>query len=226
MVVNEFLAKIILGRDVHKDLAFAEEEASEAHGKYNNACQTISVLEEENIELNKSLDASKQEMTSLESEKDSTDALLSQLLAEDELGNAKTILIEKLDNKKVLLGNLIEILRSSQKEYDLILDQLGKLKEEKLSLERDIYNLTCEIDLLKEKSKQIEEQKVKREEFLSQRRRIRENLLTLKNEWQETLDGFKARVVDADSLKSFKGLKRELEDYERRINNAIEISVK
>ena len=226
MAVNKFLAKIILGRDIHKDLALAEKEASEAHGKYNNACQTISVLEEKNIELSKSLDASKQEMTSLQSEKDSIYVLLSQLLNEDELGNAKTILEGRLDGKNELLGSQIEKLRSSPKEHDLVLAQLEALKVEKTSLEHDIENKTREIELLKEKSKHRDEQKAKREEFLSQRRGVRDNLLTLKNEWQETLDDFKARIDDADSLRSFKELKRELEDYERRVNNAIEISVK
>ena len=144
--------------------------------------------------------------------------MLSQLLVEDELGNAQTTLEGRLDNKKVLLGRLIVKLKSSKKEHDLILAQLEKLKVEKTSLEHDVDNKTREIELLKEKSKHRDEQKAKREEFLSQRRGIRENLLTLKNEWQETLDNFKARIDDADSLKSFEGLKRELEDYERRVN--------
>ena len=226
MAVNKFLAKIILGRDIHKDLAFAEKEASEAQGKYNNTCLVISVFEEKMGVLSKSLKTSKQEMTSLQSEKESIDVLLSQLLAEDELGNAKTILEGRLDGKNELLGNQIEKLRSSQKEHDLVLAQLEKLKVEKTSLEHDVDYKTREIELLKEKSKHRDDQKTKREEFLSQRRWIRDNLLTLKNEWQETLDGFKARVVDADNLKSLEGLKRELVDYERRINNAIEISVK
>lgn len=226
MAVNKFLAKIILRRDIHKDLAFAEKEASEAHGKYNNACQEISVFEEKLGVLSKSLDTSRQEITCLQSKKDSIDALLSQLLAEDEFGNAKTILEGRLDGKNELLGSQIEKLRSSQKEHDLVLAQLEKLKVEKTSLEHDVNNKTREIELLKEKSKHRDEQKAKREELLSQRREIRDNLLTLKNEWLETLDGFKERVVDADSLKSFEGLKRELEDYERRINNAIEISIK
>jgi len=226
MAAKHFLAKLLLGRDINEDLTMAEKGNREVHGKYNNACQTISVLEEKNRELSKSLDASKQNMISLQSEKNSIYVLLSQLLAEDEFSNAKTILAGRLDNKKVLLSNLIENLRSSQKEFDLILDQLKKLKVEKTSLEHDVDNKTHEIELLKEKSKHRDEQKAKREEFLSQRRGIRDNLLTLKNDWQKTLDDFKARINDADSLKSFKELKRELEHYERRVNNAIEISVK
>lgn len=223
MAVKGFLAKLLLGRDINEDLAMAEKENREVQGKYNNACQAVGVLEKKKKELSKSLDTSKQEITCLQSEKDSIDALLSQLLVEDELGNAQTTLEGRLDNKKVLLGRLIVKLKSSKKEHDLILAQLVKLKKEKPSLEHDIKNLTCE---LKEKSKQKEELKDKKEEIVSQRREIRENLLTLKNEWQETLDGFKERVVDADNLKSLEGLKRELVDYERRINNAIEISVK
>lgn len=226
MAIKEFLARIILGKDLHKDLAIAEKEVHEVKGKYNNACQTISILEGKNRELNKSLETSKQELLSLQHEKESIDALLSQLLNDEELCDAKTILEDRLDKKEALLKNLIEELSSSQKERDLIVDKLGKLKEEKTSLEHNVDNLTREVELLKEKSKQKEEQKTKRKDILSQRRGIRDNLSALKDEWQETLDDYKARIDDADSLKSFEGMKRELEDYERRVNNAIEISVK
>ena len=222
MNAKEFLAKIVLGKDVYKDLAIAEKEMNEAKDKYNNACQTLSVLEDKNGETSKSLDTSRKEKASLQSEKESIDALLSQLLNNEELCDAKTILERKRDDKKALLGNIIEKLSSSQKEHDLILTQLGELKEEKTSLDHDVENLNHEIESLKEKSKQREEQKAK----ISQRKEVRDNLSTLKDKWQGTLDEFKARIDDADSLKSFEGLKRELEDYERRVNNAIEISVK
>lgn len=226
MAVKGFLAKLLLGRDINEDLAMAEKENREVQGKYNNTCQAVGVLEKKKKELSESMNTSKQEMTSLQSEKESIDVLLSQLLAEDEFGNAKTILEGRLDGKNELLGSQIEKLRSSQKEHDLVLAQLEKLKVEKTSLEHDVDNKTREIELLKEKSKHRDEQKAKREEFLSQRREIRDNLLTLKNEWQETLDDFNTKAVEANNLKSLEGLKRELEDYERRINNAIEISVK
>lgn len=226
MATKEFLAKIILGRDVNKDLAIAEKEVGEAQGKCNNACQAISALEEKMSVLSESLNTSKQEMSSLQNEKELIDALLSQLLKDEELNNAKVILEGRLDDKKVRLGNIVEKLHSSQKEHDLILHQLGKLKEEKTSLGKDIENLTHDIVLLKKKSKQGEKQKTEREKLIVQRKEIRDNLLTLKDEWQETLDDFKAKVVDADNQKSLERLKRELKNYERRINNAIEISIK
>ncbi len=55
MATKEFLTKIILARDVHKDLAIAEKEVGEARGKYNYACQTISTLEKKNSVLSDSL---------------------------------------------------------------------------------------------------------------------------------------------------------------------------
>lgn len=226
MIIKDFLAKIILGRDVRKDLAIAEKEVYEAQGKYNNAYQAIGVLEGKKRVLSDSLDTSKQELSSSKSEKDSIYALLSQLLKDEELCDAKAILEGRLDNKNALLGNLTEKLRSSHKEHDLILAHLGKLQKEKTSLENDVDNLTQEIELLKEKSEKGKKQKAEREKLIGQRKGIRDNLSTLKGEWQETLDVFMARVDDADNLKSLKGLKRELEDYERRVNNAIEISVK
>ena len=226
MDAKEFLAKIILRRDVYKDLAIAEKEMNEAKDKYNNACQTISVLEDKNGEISKSLDTSRKKKVSLQSEKKSIDALLSQLLNDEELYDAKTILEGKRDDKKALLGNIIEKLSSSQKEHDLILAQLGKLKEDKTSLDHDVDNLNHEIESLKEKLKQKGEQKAEKEKLIAQRKGIRDNLSTLKDEWQDTLDDFKAKVVDADNQKSLERLKRELIDYERRVNNAIEISVK
>lgn len=222
MNAKEFLAKIVLGRDVYKDLTIAEKEMNEAKDKYSNACQTLSVLEDKYGKISKSLDTSSKEKASLQSEKESIDALLLQLLNNEELCDAKTILECKRDDKKALLGNIIEELSSSQKEHDLILAQLGKLKEEKTSLDHDVDNLNHEIESLKEKSKQREEQKAK----ISQRKEVRDNLSTLKDKWQGTLDEFKARIDDADNLKSLEGLKRELVDYERLVNNAIEISVK
>ena len=200
----------------------AEKGNREVHGKYNNACQTISVLEEKNRLLSDSLDTSKHELSFLKIEKISIDALLSQLLNDEVLCDAKEILESKYDDKKALLGNLIEKLRAFQKEHDLILDQFGKLKEEKTSSENDVDKLNHEIESLKEKSKQREEQKTK----ISQRKEVRDNLSTLKDKWQGTLDEFKARIDDADNLKSQEGFKLELVDYERLVNNAIEISVK
>ena len=226
MSVKEFLAKILLGRDVYKDLAIAEKEMNEAKEKYDNVCQTLSVLEDKNGEISKSLDTSRIEKASLQSEKESIDALLLQLLNDDELGNTKAILEGRLDDKKALLKNRTEKLHSSQKEQSLIMDQLGKLKEEKTSLEHDLGIITREIELLKEKSKQKEGQVLEKEKPIVQRKGIRDNLSALKDGWQYTLDDFKAKVVDADNQKSLEGIKRELIDYERRVNNAIEISVK
>ena len=226
MSVKEFLAKILLGRDVYKDLAIAEKDMNEAKEKYDNVCQTLSVLEDKNGETSKSLDTSRKEKASLQSEKESIDALLLQLLNDDELGNTKAILEGRLDDKKALLKNRTEKLHSSQKEQSLIMDQLGKLKEEKTSLEHDLGIITHEIELLKEKSKQKEGQVLEKEKIIVQRKGIRDNLSALKYGWQDTLDDFKAKVVDADNQKSLEGIKRELIDYERRVNNAIEISVK
>jgi len=203
MAAKIFLAKLILGSDIHKDLALAEKEVQEAQDKYNSACQVISALEEKNREVSVSLDASKQEISSLQKEKVSIDALLSQLLNDEELGSAKTILERRLnDNNKQL---------RSLKEKLCILKKIGKLKEEKTSIEHDINNLSYEIELLK---------------TVAQREKIRDNLLALKEKWQETLNDFKTRVDGADNLKSLEELKRELEDYEKRVNNAIEISIK
>lgn len=226
MELKYFFAKLFLGRDINEELVVARKERSEAQDKYNNTCQTISMLEEKISVLSESLDRYKQELSSLQSEKKSADALLSQLLNDEELDNAKTILESRLDGKSTLLESLTEKQHASLKEHVQTLAQLRKLQEEKTSLEKDVDDLTNEAELLKEKSEQRENQKAVRENLIAQRKEIRDNLSTLKNEWKETLDDFKTRVVDVENQKSLEALKRKLKDYERRVNNAIEISVK
>lgn len=110
MAAKEFLAKVILGRVVHKDLAIAEKEVYETQGKYNNACQTISVLEEKNRVLRDSLHTSKQEMSSLQNEKELIVALLSQLLKEE-----KNSLEKDVDN----LTHDIELLKKNQSKLKI-----------------------------------------------------------------------------------------------------------
>lgn len=226
MNAKEFLAKIVLGKDVYKDLAIAEKEMNEAKDEYYNACQTISTLEERNRVLSDSFDASKQELSSLKSENDSIDTMLSLLLNDEELCDAKAILEGRLEDKKALLENLIENLRSSQEEHANTQTQLKILQEEQTSLDKDVYNLTHEIEVLKEKSGAGGKPIAKKQIILAQRKDIRDNLLTLKDEWKDTLQNIMKRVSDADSLESLEELKYELGNYESRANNAIEISVK
>lgn len=226
MAAKDFLAKIILGSDIYKDLAIAEKEMYDAQGKYNNACRAISALEEKKRLLSNSLDILKQEEYSLECEKKSIDTLLSKLLSDEELDSPKTSLVDKLNNKDALLESWERKLCCSEEEKKNILKQKEKLQGKKISLEKDVNLLSKEIAKLEDASNGGDEKIAERRKIINQRKEIKENLLTLKEKWQETLDDMKTRVDSADNLKSLKRLELELKDYEKTINNAIEISVK
>ncbi len=226
MAAKDFLAKIILGSDIYKDLAIAEKEMYDAQGKYNNACRANSALEEKKRLLSNSLDILKQEEYSLECEKESIDTLFSKLLNDEELDSPKTSLVDKLNNKDALLESWERKICCSEEEKKNILRQKEKLQGKKISLEKDVNLLSEEIAKLEEASNGGDEKIAERRKIINQRKEIKENLLTLKEKWQETLDDMKTRVDSADNLKSLKRLELELKDYEKTVNNAIEISVK
>lgn len=226
MAAKDFLAKIILGSDIYKDLAITEKEMHDAQGKYNNACIAISALEEKKRLLSNSLDILKQEEYSLECEKESIDTLFSKLLNDEELDSPKTSLVDKLNNKDALLESWERKICCSEEEKKNILRQKEKLQGKKISLEKDVNLLSEEIAKLEEASNGGDEKIAERRKIINQRKEIKENLLTLKEKWQETLDDMKTRVDSADNLKSLKRLELELKDYEKTVNNAIEISVK
>lgn len=226
MAANNFLARVILGSDIYKDLAITEKEMHDAQGKCNNACLAISALEENKRLLSNSLDILKQEASSLECEKESIDTLFSKLLNDEELNSPKTSLVDKLNNKDALLESWERKICCSEEEKKNILRQKEELQGKKISLEKDVDLLSKEIAKLEEASKGGDEKIAERRKIINQRKEIKENLLTLKEKWQEMLNDIKTRVDSADNLKSLKRLELELKDYEKRVNNAIEISVK
>ena len=157
--------------------------------------------------------------------------------------------------KLLLGGDIYENLAIAKKEKCKTQDKYNNacsandvLKKECCSLEKSVNSLTQELRTLKEEQVSLDEyinlflkdeerndaqtvltkkleRKTKIENLVVQRKGIRDNLTSLKNEWQNSLDEFNTRLADADSQKSLHELKHELKDYERRINNAIEISV-
>ena len=97
------------------------------------------------------------------------------------------------------------------------------MKGEKTSLEKEVVSLNHKVEALKEESEQKGEKNII-EKKLDQRKNIRANLATLKNEWQKALEIFKERLKLADTdIQNLLALQREIEDYERRVKNAIEI---
>lgn len=139
-------------------------------------------------------------------------------------------------------------MRETQDKYISARNTNEALENECSSLDKSVNLLTQEVKTLKDEQKSLDdylnqflkdeerndahtvlikklERKTKIDNLVVQRKGIRDNLTVLKDEWQNTLDEFKTRLADVDSQKSLNELKYELKDYERRINNAIEISV-
>ena len=166
MTVKDFLTKILLGSDIHEDLAMAEKVKSETQNKYYNASNATDALEKECSSLEKTINSLTQELKTLNEEQVSLDEYLNLSLQGEDSNDALTVL------KKML------------------------------------------------------ERKTKIDNLVVQRKGIRDNLTTLKDDWHNTLDEFKTKITNADSQKYLNELRNELKDYERRINNAIEISVK
>lgn len=166
MALKDFLTKILLGSDIHEDLAMAEKVKCETQNKYNNATNATDALEKECSSLEKAINSLTLELKNLNEEQVTLDECLNLSLQDEESNDVQTVLRKMLE-RKTKIDNLVV-----------------------------------------------------------QRKGIRDNLTTLKDEWQNTLDVFKTKITNADSQKYLNELINELKDYERRINNAIEISVK
>ncbi|MBO7130493.1 MAG: hypothetical protein J6W05_12065 [Prevotella sp.] len=225
MDVKDYLAKLLLGGDIHENLAMAEKEMCEANDKYDNACNANDALEKECDSLEKSVNSLTQELKTLKEEQLSLDEYMNLFLKDEERIDAQTVLANRLEEKRTQLLSTQSQLQSSEKERGRLKGLMKDLQKEKATLEIEVNTLNHDIEVHRKSSKQKDEQKAKREKLIDQRKGIRDNLTTLKDEWQNTLDDFNARLVDCDSLKSLEELKRELNDYERCINNAINIPV-
>lgn len=225
MALKDFLAKLLLGGDIHENLAMAEKVMCEEKDKYDNACNANDALEKECSSLEKSVESLAQELNTLKEEQVSLDEYLNLFLKDEERNDAQTVLTNRLEEKRTQLLTIQSQFQSSEKERGRLKGLMEDLQKEKATLGIEINILNHDIEVLRKSSKQNDEQKAPKEKLIDQRKGIKDNLTTLKYEWQNTLDDFKARLVDCDSQKSLKELKRELNDYERRINNAINIPV-
>jgi chromosome segregation ATPase len=223
MTVKDFLAKILLGSDIHEDLAESEREMRETKDKYISARNTNEALENECSLLDKSVNSLIQELNSLKDEQKSTEEYLSNFLKDVELDGAQGKLTSRLEEKKVQLLNVQSQLQSSKERYDGLIKQMEGLKDEKLSLKKEVDNLSHKVETLKLEYEKKDERNVL-ERKLDQRKNIRANLASLKDEWQKALDNFEEKLTLSNINKqNLLVLQREIEDYERRVKNAIEI---
>ena len=214
MNVKDLLAKFLHCGDIHVNLAIAEKEMRETQVKYISACNTNEALEDECSSLDKSVNLLTQEVNTLKNERKSLDEYLNQFLKDDEWNDAKVVQTKRLEEKRTQLLAIQSQLKSSEKKHGRQIELIEGLKGEKTSLEKEVVSLNHKV----EAEKNIIEKK------LDQRKNIRANLATLKNEWQKALEIFKERLKLADTdIQNLLALQREIEDYERRVKNAIEI---
>lgn len=223
MAVKDFLAKLFLGSDIHEDLAASKREMHDNQDKYISARNANETLENEYSSLGKSVNLLTHEVNTLKDEQKSLDDYLNQFLNNDERNDAKVVLTKRLKEKSEQLFIIQIQLQSSEKERGRQMELVEGLKGEKASLEKKVVGLKNEVIALKVKSEQMGDKNII-EKKLYQRKIISAKLATLKNEWQKALDIFKERLMLAETDKQdLLALRREIEDYERRVKNSIEI---
>lgn len=228
MSTKKTIAKLILGSDIYEDLSSSEKEACKAKDKYESVNSENRTLEKECWCLDRSVKTLSNELISLQKKKKTLDYTIEQLLIGINKEEADTILSNELETKKKELVFLKNELCSLETEHLNLKGKIKGLNEKKISAENRLTELIKEAELLKEsfdKEKELRESDAKQaNEKLPQRMILRDNLATLKNEWGKKLDEFAAKLDDANKP-TLLGLKRELEDYEKKIQNAIDIPV-
>ena len=215
MTIKESLTKILLGRNINKELATAVEENHKAHDEYNNACQDNNALKEELCALTESLKSHTESLASLIKENERLDSLLSQLMEIKAIDEAQESLENILNDYKTKLNNLKVNLNNNEQEHDKLQRQLEKIQDEKINLDRDIEILNQKI----ESSKKEREQQIGN--ILNQRKSIKETLATHKEKWQANIEEFNIKIVNANKLDLLE-LRHKCDDYETKIKNAIE----
>lgn len=225
MVVKYFLAKLLLGSDIHEDLAASEREMRDVQDKYISARNTNEALENGCSSLDKTVNLLTQEVNTLKDERKLLDDYLNQFLKYDEWNDAKVVLTKKLKEKREQLLNIQIQLQSSEKEHGRQMELIEGVKVKKTILEKEFVSLKEGVITLKEKSEQKGEKNII-EKKLDQRKNIKANLVALQDEWHNALKIFKERLTLVGTDKqNLLALQREIEDYERRVKNAIEIPV-
>lgn len=210
--MKEYLAKLILGKDVRKELATAEQEKLNEIVKLERICSNVAALETQRNTLANCIDTKKRELSELQEEKRGLDEIFSQVeIGENE--DVLTFLQTKLTEKNGVLDTLKQDLSALESQRDQLKTRIPVLLQEKQGLQ-------SEVDVLKE---QIEEKKRNERQLvnkLEQSKVIRDNLNNLKEQWHKKMNDFETRIDDADRHALLQ-LQRELKDYEIRITNAI-----
>lgn len=210
--MKEYLAKLILGKDVRKELAIAEQEKLNAKVKLEWICDDVAALETQKNTLDRCIDTKERELSDLQEEKRDLDELLSQAEIEDN-EDALAILQTRIIEKNSILDTLKQDLFSLESQRDQLKAKIPVLRQEKQGLQ-------SEVDGLKEQAEEKERNERQLVNKLEQRKGIRDHLNVLKEQWSQKQNDFETRIEKADREELLR-LQHELKDYENLITNAI-----
>ncbi len=204
MKINELLAKLVLGFDIHEEWKKYDEEKNSIIEKEKTTNSEVGELIHELESLKKLCEGLEYDYSKLE----------------DELKILEQIDVLELDR---FLEEKTHFLKLSNEELQSIEKSDAELNSELVEISEEIKNITKENDELLEELKRVEKEigttdkeKEVKVQSLSQLKEIRDNLFKLKEQWDERLDYFRNAL---DQRQDLNHLKLELEDYEKLISN-------
>lgn len=210
--MKKYLAKLILGKDVRKELANAEQEKHNTKVKLERICSDVAAMETQMHTLDYCVAAKEREFSELQEEKKDLDELLSQVGIEEN-EDALTILRRRKIEKNGMLDTLKHDLSSLESQRDQLKTKIPVLQQEKQVLQREVNALKAQV----EEKERIDSQLVNK---LEQRKGIRGHLNDLKEQWPQKQNDFETRIEEADREELLR-LQHELKDYENLITHAI-----
>jgi chromosome segregation ATPase len=222
MNMKEILAKLLLGKDVRLELANVEKTNNDMISKLKTANYEVENLTKEADALNEILIKSEHSLAGFKEELHQLNDIISENVSTVSDTDGLTILQNTLEKKKNELAVIENELNKLEKDMQNLTMDIAAATKEKSNLQKEFNKLAKDQEELDKKINEAEKEKDLIARKLSQRKEILEKLKVLKDQWQHTLEDFRSKI-DKPKTEDLHRLKKELNDYERNIQNLIEI---
>lgn len=220
--MREIIAKLLLGRDVRSELANAEKTNNDMMSKLETANNEVDNLTKEANALNEILIKSEHSLASFREELHQLNDIISENASSASDTDGLTMLQNTLEKKKNELTVIEDELKKLEKERQNLTGDIDAATKEKSNLQNKLNVLVKDKEELDKKIHYAEKENELIAQKLSQRKEILDKLKALKDQWQYTLEDFRSKM-DKPETEDLHRLKKELNDYERNIQNLIEI---
>ena len=221
MNMKEILAKLLLGRDVRSELAYAEKTNNDMISKLETVKNEVENITKEADALNEILIKSEHSLAGFKEELHQLSDIISENASSASDIDVLAMLQNTLEKKKNELAVNEDELKKLKKERQDLTGDIDVVTKETINLQNKLNKLVKDQEELDKKINDAEKDKLLIAGKLSQRKEILEKLKALKNQWQQTLEDFRSRMNKPDT-EDLHRLKKELNDYERKIQNHIE----